>query len=375
MGPPESVTRPRKTSAAGRQKCRARRPRARRCLLKGCERRVHPRHARQRYCSAECREKARKWSRWKAQQKYRGTTDGKQKRNGQSGRYRERVKSRKPPEPEAVNDSARVITKEHFFRSHVRPAGVLRAIRASAAKSLAAFLFAGVPARAGTGPGARAALETGADLNPDILIASEDSPYIQPVDATGVSSARPALGAFARAPSGAAAAAVDVSGGMRAANAYRRGGCGKPGGPLRSDRWLQADRGAGATGAGHGGSGGVADERGGGRTAGPHAAIERARDRAGSGLAASGIGAAFWLQPGRVGAAVRSQRDMGFAAAGTGGTVAGSDPAAGARGQDCGAGGHEISGACGAAELGGLPAHGGHFGRASLRYARSGPTV
>jgi hypothetical protein len=40
---------------------------------------------------------------------------GQEKRNGQSRRYRERVKSRKPPEPNAVNESARVITTEPFF--------------------------------------------------------------------------------------------------------------------------------------------------------------------------------------------------------------------------------------------------------------------
>jgi hypothetical protein len=142
MGPPESVTRPRKNQAVGRRKSRARRPRARRCLLKGCEQRFHPQHARQRYCSAECREKMRKWSRWKAQQKYRTTAGGKQKRNGQSGRYRERVKNRKPAAPETVSEATRVITKEHFFRAHLRPPGMLRRLRAPAAKSLAALLFA-----------------------------------------------------------------------------------------------------------------------------------------------------------------------------------------------------------------------------------------
>ena len=164
MGPPESVTRRRKNQAADRRKRRTRRPRTRRCLLKGCERRVHPRHARQRYCSAECREKARKWSRWKAQQRYRTTAGGRQKRNGQSGRYRERVKSRKPAEPEAVSDSARVITNERFFRAYVRPAGVLRAVRTRAAKSVAALLLHGVPASAGARSGAGTALETGTHL-------------------------------------------------------------------------------------------------------------------------------------------------------------------------------------------------------------------
>ena len=98
-----------------RRKRFARRPRMRRCLLKGCEQRFHPRQARQRYCSEGCREAARKWSRWNAQQRYRTTRVGQEKRNGQSRRYRERVKTRKSAEPEAVSEAARVITKEHFF--------------------------------------------------------------------------------------------------------------------------------------------------------------------------------------------------------------------------------------------------------------------
>jgi hypothetical protein len=164
MGPPESRTRPRKKQAAGRRKRRARKPRARYCLLKGCEQKFHPRRANQRYCSTKCREKARKWSGWKAQQRYRETARGQQKRNGQSRRYRERVKSRKPAQPPAVSDTARVITKEHFFRPHLRPARVLRALRAPAAKSLAALLFAGLPGSGGAGRGAGAALETSTHL-------------------------------------------------------------------------------------------------------------------------------------------------------------------------------------------------------------------
>jgi hypothetical protein len=164
MGPPENVTRPRKNQAAGRRQRRTRQPRQRGCLLKGCEQRFRPRHARQRYCSAECRAKARKWSRWKAQQRYRGTAAGQAKRNGQNRRYRQRVQSRKPPEPEVVSEGARVITKEDFFRAYVRPAGLLRAIRPTAAKSLTAFLLRCVPPRYGAGDGARAAMETGAHL-------------------------------------------------------------------------------------------------------------------------------------------------------------------------------------------------------------------
>jgi hypothetical protein len=128
--------------------------------------------ARQRYCSEHCRKEARKWRRWKAQQRYRKTAAGQAKRKGQSRRYRERVQSRKPPEPEVVNEAARVIPQEYFFRAHVRPAGVLRGIRAPAAKPLATLLFARVPAGAGASHRAGTTVETGAHLNPDILIPS-----------------------------------------------------------------------------------------------------------------------------------------------------------------------------------------------------------
>ena len=181
MGPFESPTAQLENQEASRRKQLARRPRMRRCLLKGCEQRFHPRQARQRYCSERCQEGARKWSRWKAQQRYRETAAGQQKRNGQSRRYRERVKSRIRPESEEVNDPARVITTEHFFRSLLRPARLLRGIRACAAKSLATLLLARLPARAGARPRARAALERGARFNPEILIYQRRWPYIQPV--------------------------------------------------------------------------------------------------------------------------------------------------------------------------------------------------
>lgn len=164
MGPFESPTRRRKNQAAGWRKRRACRPR--RCLLKGCEQRFQPRQARQRYCSESCRAGARKWLRWKAQQKYRRSVGGKQRRNEQNLRYRERVKARKLSKPAAVNQAARVITPQHFFRAHLRPAGVLRALRASAAKSFAALLFARLPASPGARPGAGTALATGAHLIP-----------------------------------------------------------------------------------------------------------------------------------------------------------------------------------------------------------------
>jgi hypothetical protein len=164
MGPPESPTSHAEKQAIGRRKGIRRRPRTRRCLLKGCEERFHPRQSCQRYCSAECRKQARRWSRWKAQQSYRATTAGKEKRNGQSRRYRERVRRRKPPAAEGVDDPARVMTTEYFFRPLLRPAWLLREILAPRAKSLTTFLFGDVPARGGAGPGTGAALETGAHL-------------------------------------------------------------------------------------------------------------------------------------------------------------------------------------------------------------------
>jgi hypothetical protein len=164
MGPPGNPTSSVESQDKERRKRSARQPRIRRCLLKGCEQGFHPRQPRQRYCSERCREAARKWSRWKAQQRYRATTTGKQKRNGQSRRYRERVRSRKATEPEAASDAARVITIEAFFRSFLRPAGLLRGVRSPAAKSLATLLLARLPARDGTRPRTGAPLETGAHL-------------------------------------------------------------------------------------------------------------------------------------------------------------------------------------------------------------------
>jgi hypothetical protein len=158
LGPSESRT-GHPENQEGRRKGLARRPRTRCCLLKGCEQRFHPRQARRRYCSERCQEGARKWSRWKAQQRYRETASGQQKRNGQSRRYRERVKSRIAPEPEEGNNPARVITTEHFFRPFLRPAGLLRGIRTSTAKSLTTLLLTRLSARPGARRRTGAALE------------------------------------------------------------------------------------------------------------------------------------------------------------------------------------------------------------------------
>jgi len=152
MGPTEKILQVRaKGERVGMRKQPGRRPRRRRCLLKGCEQRFHPRQAGQRYCGEDCRKAARKRSRWKARQRYRETVSGQAKRNEQSRCYRQRAKTREASDPETVKQAARVIAPKHCFRARLRPAGVLRAIRARTAKSVAAFLFAGLPARAGTG--------------------------------------------------------------------------------------------------------------------------------------------------------------------------------------------------------------------------------
>ena len=163
LGPPESATSHPENQEGGRRKRLTRRrrgaSRSRRCLLKGCEQLFRPRRARQRYCSEQCRKAARAWSRWKAQEIYRATAVGKQKRNGQCRRYRERGRGRKPTADEAVGGVARVITKK-FFRSLLRPAWLLRGVRAPAALAVATLLLARVPACDGARLGTRAALAT-----------------------------------------------------------------------------------------------------------------------------------------------------------------------------------------------------------------------
>ena len=156
MGPDEDSTLPPEDRKPGQPP--GRRPRTRCCLLKGCERRFCPQRARQRYCSDECRRAARRWSRWKAQQSYRATAVGKERRNGQSRRYRQRVRNRQAAAPEeAVPEAARVIT-HNFFRLLLRPPWLLRGIRFAAALAPPAVLFARVPARPGTSLATRAAL-------------------------------------------------------------------------------------------------------------------------------------------------------------------------------------------------------------------------
>lgn len=83
-----------------------RKPRRRRCLLKGCEQLFQPRRPQAPYCSDECRESARRWRRWRAGQKWRKTESGRQCRRQQSRRYRQRVRERREA-PRSVTDQPR----------------------------------------------------------------------------------------------------------------------------------------------------------------------------------------------------------------------------------------------------------------------------
>lgn len=76
---------------------RPQRSRRRRCLLKGCEQWFQPTHPRCCYCSDACRKAARCWRHWHAQQKYRASRQGRDHRQQQARRYRERCRKRPPP--------------------------------------------------------------------------------------------------------------------------------------------------------------------------------------------------------------------------------------------------------------------------------------
>ena len=107
--------------SAGRR--RARRPRRRVCLLKGCGRVFRPQQPLARYCSAACRQQARRWRQWKARRRYRQSANGKQQRQAQSRRYRERRKEQQAQETAALT-AARVIPTNFFFVL-LRPPGLL----------------------------------------------------------------------------------------------------------------------------------------------------------------------------------------------------------------------------------------------------------
>jgi len=98
---------------------RGRRPRRRKCLLKGCGKSFRPRHPMARYCSEECRRKARQWSQWKSRQRWRESENGRKKRQEQSVRHRERLKlaERATSGPESgERGSSQAAAVKDFFR-------------------------------------------------------------------------------------------------------------------------------------------------------------------------------------------------------------------------------------------------------------------
>ncbi len=92
-------------------------------------------------------------------------------------------------------------------------------------------------------------------------------------------------------------------------------------------------------------------------------------------LAVGGDGTKFRLRVRGVGASLRPQRELGVAAVGLGGVVAGKHPAASAGRKAGGATGHEVSGAGGACQPRRLRAHGVRLGAAALQCAGSGTTL
>jgi hypothetical protein len=159
MGPCEDPSTCLQNQAKGKsshREGRARRPRSRTCLLKGCGRVFRPDHPLTRYCSEHCRNQAAKWRQWKARHQYRQTVHGKQVRRAQSRRYRMRQKERKRQKTDVIS-GARVITRNFFFVL-LRSPGVLRGIPTKSAVAAAAVLFPCLSPRSGTGFGAGEAL-------------------------------------------------------------------------------------------------------------------------------------------------------------------------------------------------------------------------
>jgi hypothetical protein len=140
VGPSEHHTKSHKNQGCIHKPCR--RPRQRRCLLKGCDRFYHPKHPLQRYCSEACRDETKRWGQYKAQHTYRATANGKEKRKEQSCRRRQR--QREAASATAANGAW--VIPIIFFRPLLRPARMLRTFSQNPSFSAAAFLFARVPA-------------------------------------------------------------------------------------------------------------------------------------------------------------------------------------------------------------------------------------
>ena len=92
MGPVSDYPSPvsNQASACGRQRL---------CLLKGCGRSFQPPKGLSRYCSEACVEAARRWSKWKANGRYRASDQGRCRRRDQCRRWRMRAAQRRPAAP------------------------------------------------------------------------------------------------------------------------------------------------------------------------------------------------------------------------------------------------------------------------------------
>lgn len=159
MGPCEDPSIHRQNQAKGtsaHKAQRARRPRSRTCLLKGCGQVFRPDHPLARYCSEHCRSEAAKWREWKARHKYRKTARGKQVRRAQSRRYRIRQKEGKKQRIDTVS-GARVITRKFFFVL-LRSPRVIRGIPSQPAVAAAALLLPCMSPGSRTSSGAGEAL-------------------------------------------------------------------------------------------------------------------------------------------------------------------------------------------------------------------------
>ena len=129
--------------------------------MKGCEKSFQPSHPQTRYCGVECREAAALWREWKAQQRYRRSEGGRECRQEQSRRRRGRLAERKrrgERRAERRNGAAAWVISQQEIFVLVRPAGLLRGVRAYPPVSDAAVLLAALPASTGTCPRARATL-------------------------------------------------------------------------------------------------------------------------------------------------------------------------------------------------------------------------
>lgn len=74
-----------------------------------------------RYCSKECREKARRWSQWKSRQRWRQCENGRQKRREQGVRHRGRLRlsGRARSRPKVARVGHHQVQRRNFFWPHL----------------------------------------------------------------------------------------------------------------------------------------------------------------------------------------------------------------------------------------------------------------